>query len=74
MSQAVNIMYIFIHSCDNAISVICNLCYTVHWFCLGVGDYPLSVGLLNPSVYFLFPPGVKAVVIIKPIVVRCVFI
>jgi len=27
----------------------------VHWFCFWVGDYPLSVWLLNPSIYF-FPP------------------
>ena len=32
----------------------------MHWFCFGVGDYPLSAWLLNPSIYS-FSPGVIAI-------------
>jgi len=32
------------------LSVTDYLYYEVHWFCFWVGDYPLSVGLLNPSI------------------------
>ena len=31
------------------------LSVTVHWFCFGVGDYPRSVWLLNPTIYSFFP-------------------
>jgi len=53
-------MFIFIHSCDIGnicylLSVICYLYYEVHWFCFWIGYYPLSVWLLNPSI-FIFSP------------------
>ena len=34
--------------------------YEVHWFCFWVGDYPLSVWLLNPSI-ISFSPRYKSV-------------
>jgi len=65
-----NIMYILIHPCD-----ICNicylfLCYTVHWFCFWVGDYPLSVWLLNPSIY-IFSPYVNAIGSLQSCILLC---
>jgi len=44
--------------------------YEVHWFCFWVGDYPLSVWLLNPPLY-LFPPGIKVLEPIKFIATLC---
>ena len=32
------------------LSVTCYLYYEVHWFCFWVGDYPLRMWLLNPSI------------------------
>ena len=60
MSQAVNIMYILIHSCD-----ICNIYYLLLMLCCAlvlfwVGDYPLSVWLLNTSIY-IFSLGANAI-------------
>jgi len=37
------------------LSVTCYLYYEVHWFCFWVGDYPLSVWLLKPSIISFFP-------------------
>ena len=45
----------FIHLYDDVIFVDYYLYYDVHWFCLWVGDYPLSVWLLNPSILSFFP-------------------
>jgi len=37
------------------ISAICYLWYSMHWFCFWVEDYPLSVWLFNPFIYFFSP-------------------
>ena len=37
------------------LSITCYLCYEVHWFCFWVGNYPLSVWLLKPSIIPFFP-------------------
>ena len=37
------------------LSVTYYLYYNVHWFCFWVGDYPLSVWLLKPSIISFFP-------------------
>ena len=37
------------------LSVTYYLYYEVHWFCFWVGDYPLSVWLLKPSIISFFP-------------------
>ena len=56
MSQMLNNMYIIIHSCDDLqyqLAVIYIMTCTD--FVFGLGDYPLRVWLLNPSIYIFFP-------------------
>ena len=74
MNQVVNIMYIFIHSCD-----ICNICYLLLMlYCTLVlfWGWRLSIEhvVAQPLHLLPFPPGVKVVVIIKLIAVWCLFI
>jgi len=74
MSQVVNIMYIFIHSCD-----ICNICYLLLMlYCTLVlfWGWTLSTErvVAQPLHLLPFPPAVKVVVIIKLIAVWCLFI
>ena len=61
MSQVLNIMYIFMHLCDKS-QYLQSVTYimTCTGFVFGFGDYPLSVGLLNLSIY-IFSPGVNAI-------------
>ena len=56
MSQVLNIMCIFMHLCDN-IQYLLSVTYiiTCIGFVFGLGDYPLSVWLFNPSIYIFFP-------------------
>ena len=48
--SSVNAMLYLYDKRKYLLSVICYLYYEVHWFCFWVGDYPLSVWLLNPSI------------------------
>ena len=54
MTQVCIYILLFIYICDDM-----NICYLLLiircWFCFWVGDYPLSVWLLNPSIYSFFP-------------------
>ena len=37
------------------LSITCYVYYEMHWFCFWVGNYPLSVWLLKPSIIPFFP-------------------
>ena len=56
MSQMLNNMYIIIRSCDD-LQYLLSVTYimTCTGFVFGFGDYPLSVWLLNPSIYIFSP-------------------
>ena len=53
------LMYVY-YKWQHLLSVTYYLYYEVHWFCFRVGDYPLSVWLLNPSI-ISFSPRYKSV-------------
>ena len=53
------------------ISANCYLYCYVHWFCFWVKGYPLSVWLLNPSIYLLFPPSVIAIGGLQSYILLC---
>jgi len=61
MSQVLNTMYIFIHLCEKC-QYLLSVTYIMACtgFVFGFEDYPLSVWLLNPSIY-IFPLGVNAI-------------
>ena len=55
--------YLLIYVYDkwqHLLSVIYYLYHEVHWFCFSVGDYLLSVWLVNPSI-ISFSPRYKSV-------------
>jgi len=53
MSQV--FILIFIPLYDDVISVNYYLYHDVHWSYFWVGDYPLNVWLLNPSIIYFSP-------------------
>jgi len=55
-SQVLNIVYIFIHLCDKWQYPLCvTYIMTCIGFIFGFEDYPLSMWLLNPSIYIFCP-------------------
>ena len=60
MIQVLNIMYIFIHLCDNLqITAICYFYYEVWWFCFWGCELSTKHVVAHPLYLSLFPPGVK---------------
>ena len=56
MNQVSNIMYMFTHLCDK-LQYLISVTYFImcNGFASELGDYPLSVWLLNPSIYIFSP-------------------